>query len=251
MERYVRDFGPIYAETDTSRFPVEPWNAASTFIFLFIIYYYLKKTNGDHSQYPCTVLVLPLLFIGFLGGLIYHATRSHWIWLTMDFTPIFLLVLVAMYFFWLQITRKKLQALLLVCLLFFLTVFIRSRVSGSLSLQISVGYSLLAANIIIPAMLHAWKNNWRHIRFIVGALLLFSLAILFRYYDAGLSRSLFPMGTHFLWHVLGGGSVFLLLEYVYRTEKAGKNQNLYLSAFHSRIAHYCANCGMSHRASCK
>ena len=219
MERLVRDFGPIYAETDISRIPVEPWNTASTLIFLVIVLLYLQRTGGDYNRFPFTVLVLPILFVGFAGGCIYHATRSHWIWLVLDFGPIFLLVLLAAYYFWRAVTHSHVKAGSLVCLFFALTALVRSTVEGALVLKISVGYSLLALNILLPAFLHAARRRWQDLGLLFFAPLFFVAAILFRHYDKLLSESLLPMGTHFLWHLFGGCSVFCLMEYVYRVER--------------------------------
>jgi hemolysin III len=220
MERLISDFGPIYAETDVSQFPVEPWNASSTLIFLLIVLVFLRRTGGDHKRFPFTVVTLPILFIGFLGGAIYHATRSHWIWLTLDFSPIFILVLLASLYFWHSVLSSWWKSVFTVIFLFATSIGIRSMIEGSLTLKISAGYSLLAINILLPAFLHAANKNWAGIRYLLLAPIFFILAITFRYFDQSLSDSYLPMGTHFLWHLLGGGSVFVLMEYVFQSEKS-------------------------------
>ena len=89
------DFGPIYAETDLTRFPVEPWNVASNLIFLIIIFLFARRTRLNYRRYPLVVLALPILAVGFTGGTIFHATRSNRLWLMMDYLPIMILCLLA------------------------------------------------------------------------------------------------------------------------------------------------------------
>ena len=221
MKRYVGDFGPIYAETNPGIFPVEPWNTVSTLIFLFLVLLYGKKTRADFKSFPFTVVSLPVLLVGFVGGAVYHATRSHWIWLVLDFGPIFLLVLFAMFYFWKLLTGSRLWAGVVVISLFAMAAFVRSQIEGSLTFKISVGYTLMALNVLLPICLYAAKRRWQGGGLLLVAVSSFSFALIFRYFDHTLSQSVFPMGTHFLWHILGGVSVWALLEYIYRTEAEG------------------------------
>jgi hemolysin III len=42
----------------------------------------------------------------------------------------------------------------------------------------------------------------------------FCVALFFRTIDNGIGKEWFPMGTHFLWHICGGISVFFLLNFI-------------------------------------
>ena len=103
MEKFenIQDFGPIYAETGKEGFLIEPFNTASNLIFLFLIIYWFLQVKDKWKEHPLIIVSLPILTIGFLGGSIYHATRSHNIWLFLDFMPIMILCLLAMLRFWL------------------------------------------------------------------------------------------------------------------------------------------------------
>lgn len=61
----IHDFGPLYAETDPSRFPVEPFNSVSNLIFLLVFIYYFRRTSLSFNQFPMTVSSLPILFVGY------------------------------------------------------------------------------------------------------------------------------------------------------------------------------------------
>lgn len=104
------DFGPIYAETLPGRFPVEPWNTFSNLIFLFVFLNFLRRIRHNPRRYPITLTSLIILIIGLTGGTIYHATRSHNIWLILDFVPIGILVIIGTIFFWYRLTGSFFSA---------------------------------------------------------------------------------------------------------------------------------------------
>ena len=88
LSGFPKDSGPVYRETIEGRLPVEPFNTASNFLFLAIIIYFVWKIRRNHRQHLFLAFILPVLFIGFIGGTLYHATRSHEIWLLLDWVPI-------------------------------------------------------------------------------------------------------------------------------------------------------------------
>ncbi|MCB9030662.1 MAG: hypothetical protein H6619_06380 [Deltaproteobacteria bacterium] len=61
------DFGPIYAETDMTQFPVEPFNTVSNVIFLLMILYFTYQTRLRYQSHPLLVTILPILSLGFIG----------------------------------------------------------------------------------------------------------------------------------------------------------------------------------------
>ena len=215
MTEAPNDFGPIYVETDMTRFPVEPWNTASNLIFLIIVVYFAWRTKLNYRTHPLIVFGLPVLFVGFIGGSVYHATRSHRIWLMLDFIPIFILTAAAALKFWKAVTGKWSYAVggLLGCAL------APRLIAGLLDLpfhyRISVGYAGLALAILFPAAIECRKNGGANWALLLSTCLAFAVAVAFRTLDrAGIA--LLPMGTHFLWHLFGGMSVWCLMEYTLR-----------------------------------
>ena len=211
------DFGPHYTETLLGRFPVEPWNTYSNLIFLFIIYFWGRRVKSKWREFPFLTVTLPILFVGFIGGTVFHATRSHWIWLFMDFMPIFILSIAASFFFWTQYFRSKLKAFCACCFFVLFVWFIRNAAAIPIAYRIGIGYSSLAILIILPAVLLSKANNWRGIKFICLSILSFSIAITCRQIDK--SQTLLPMGTHFLWHIFGGLATFTLIWFIWIYEK--------------------------------
>lgn len=209
------DFGPIYTETvDLTQFPVEPWNTYSNLIFLAVAIFIALKTRLKAKEFPLLVISLPVLLIGFAGGTIYHATRAHRIWLMMDYLPIMILCLFVAVYLVKHLTGKTIYALgiILTCFIFMRLIFFST--SLPIGLRITFGYSMLASIILIPAFLVS-RYFPKHKIYLLRATLLFALAISFRFLD---KMALLPMGTHFLWHVFGGLSVWSLVYFLIEVE---------------------------------
>ncbi|MDT0647418.1 hypothetical protein RM545_12020 [Zunongwangia sp. F260] len=96
---FPNDSGPVYQEAIAGMFPVEPFNAFSSVFFLIFAIYFWAKSFPYYKEQKFLALSIHLLKIGFIGGTVYHATRSHEIWLILDWLPILLLCLaVSVYF---------------------------------------------------------------------------------------------------------------------------------------------------------
>ncbi len=211
------DFGPIYIETDLSRFPVEPWNTVSNGIFLIVLLVFGWKTRLQWQSHPLLVGGLPILGVGFVGGTVYHATRSHSLWLILDFVPIFVLTIAAALHLWKGVLGSYVRATLAILA----TTIAPRAIAATLALpfhyQISVGYAGLALAILIPAFLQCRRDHGQGAPLLISATISFVAAVLFRSIDR-VGVILLPMGTHFLWHLLGGTSVWCLMEYLFRLD---------------------------------
>ncbi len=224
---FPNDHGPVYAETLAGRFPVEPWSTYSNLIFLLVIIYWAWKTGLKGPW--IIVLCLPIMFVGFIGGTAYHATRSSNVWLVMDYMPILFLSLIASIYFWNMLTSRMAWAFMIVASLFIVSRYLILRAEFlERGLRINAFYSMLAAAIILPALLVSMKRGWKGAGTLAAAVAAFMGAVLCRYYDGAAGRSFLPMGSHFLWHLLGGVSVFLVMQYLFgivnveRADAAGK-----------------------------
>lgn len=217
--RAIGDFGPIYQETLPGRFPVEPWNTYSNVIFLLIIAYFYSKTRLDSHTYPMMSVSIPILFLGFVGGTVFHATRSHSVWLIMDFVPILLLTALACYFFWKELLHRRGLAFGMLLLGLIVGHAIRSWLPFESGTRISAGYTIVAFNVIAPAALLCFRSKSVYDGLLLsGSALMFGVAVFFRQFDSHAPAQCFPMGTHFLWHLFGGLATFFLMELIFRLE---------------------------------
>ncbi len=207
----LSDFGPVYTETDLSRFPVEPWNTYSNICFLVLIVYWYFKLRGSFYRHPLMGVALPILSVGFIGGTVFHATRSHFIWLALDFMPIIILALLAALFFWKQVLRSSVAAVLVVLLVFLVSRLLLSGLQLPHALRISLGYSSMAILILVPATIVTIKAQFPDWHSLIGTIISFAIAITFRWADGTWVGMSLPMGTHFLWHIFGAYSVHRLI----------------------------------------
>jgi len=213
----ILDHGPVYAETIVGRFPVEPFNTLSNIGFLIILVYWGMKVYPAYKKHKFIAYALPVLFIGFIGGTVYHATRAHDVWLAMDWMPIMILGLsVSVYYYF----KQKLPwwgIPILLAIPFVLMYLVFNVLDLARGVGPSIGYSMIALLILLPITLHLYRTKWKHGQWILFGLLSFIVAITFRTLD---KYALIPMGTHFLWHLFGALATHFVLTYIW---KDGKN----------------------------
>lgn len=219
--RLVTDGGPIYKETDLTRFPVEPFNTFSNLVFFLIILYFSFKVYREAKTHYFLAWSLPVLFLGFIGGTVYHASRSHPVWLYLDWVPIVLLCMAASFYFVFKIPKPLLFKIGIIALIVFISIGGR-RLPVPPSYKESLGYLATAAALLLPMAWYVISTRGRHAGLIVSALGCFTLAIFFRMLDRFVQSEFLYMGTHWLWHLFGGISVFFLMSYIYIDALADK-----------------------------
>lgn len=210
-----RDGGPIYAETraapDNGSYPVEPWNTWSNLIFVAVIVYFIRRTSLDVRRYRLVVLSLPILFVGWCGGTLFHATRRDVVWLILDILPIVALSIAVGLSFWHMVVRSWGKAV--VC---FFGIAVSGRFLATLlvadhALRISFWYMAMALPIVLPLFVVVRRKALPEKLLFAGVVAAFGVAVMFRMWDRTGVEPLLPMGTHFLWHLFGGLAVFLLM----------------------------------------
>ncbi|MCB9030661.1 MAG: hypothetical protein H6619_06375 [Deltaproteobacteria bacterium] len=132
-----------------------------------------------------------------------------------------LISLIAAGYFWKQFLGSHIKALAVTLIPFFIIGLIRSQLSIPIHLRIGIGYSTLALIILTPIFLDCFKRKLTDVFSIIIALGSFLLAITMRQFDSVL-KDIFPMGTHFLWHLFGGISVYFIMDYVLKRDNSFK-----------------------------
>lgn len=214
--KFPNDSGPIYQETIEGRIPVEPFNTYSNLIFIVILVYFWMKIRKNPKQHPFFLFAIPVIFISWVGGTVYHGTRSHQFWLVLDWLPIMLVCLGGIVYFITKIKKKWWERLL-----FFLGLMLLSFLPRLIILpneyRISFGYAVTAITVLTPFIWYAYNTGWKNVQLILMAIFIFGLAVTFRTLDN--ITVLLPMGTHWLWHTFGGVAVFFLLLYIYKDKE--------------------------------
>lgn len=209
------DSGPIYKETLMGRLPVEPFNTISNLIFLVIIIYFSIRIYKNVKQHRFLAFCMPILAIGFTGGTLFHGTRSHQIWLFMDWVPIMILCISAVFYFIFKLYKTWWKRLLAVIIILSASFGVRLLPFPD-TIRISLGYVVTAITVLLPIMLYLIKTKGVHKELIILAVFSFVIAVSFRSADKIVQVDWLFMGTHWLWHLFGGISVFFLMLYVYQ-----------------------------------
>jgi hemolysin III len=136
----------------------------------------------------------------------------------MDYTPIFILCLLAAYYFWKQVSGSIVIGIFGILIPFAIIRIIWFFPILSIAPKIGLSYSILALCLLVPAFLCVRKAKWQGVKFIFLALISFIIAIVCRSIDKGIGAN-FPMGTHFLWHIFGGISAFCMLKFCAQVEE--------------------------------
>ncbi|MDF0707077.1 hypothetical protein [Flagellimonas okinawensis] len=211
--KFPHDSGPIYLETVEGRFPVEPFNTLSNLIFLALIIYWGTKVYRNPEHHRFLSWVLPIIGVSYVGGTIYHATRSHEFWLRLDWMPIMLLCAALVVYFIVKLVTTWWQRISWIVVLLGASIFLRVLPIPE-GLRISLGYVITAATMLIPLIWYLVKTKGANMHLIITAFCIFGIAIFFRSID--LHQDFFPMGTHWLWHLLGGIAVHFLIAYIFK-----------------------------------
>jgi hypothetical protein len=207
------DGGMLYTETNLSHTLPEPLNAFTSVFFLLIAFYWTYRLWGRTKTHTFLTVALVLLYIGGIGGTIYHGLRQWQFFIMMDWMPIMLLCISAGIYFIARLTRWY-YALLLVAAYTAFMVFGRMYFNDEANRQlfINVNYGILAVIVLLPVIAFLIKTGFRNGAWVGAALLAFVLALTFRVADPW---GWMEFGTHFLWHTFGAVAAFCMFQYLY------------------------------------
>ena len=205
------DGGMLYKETDMAHFFPEPFNAFTALFFLFIAVFWTLKIKGNYRKYPFLTYCLVLLYIGAIGGTIYHSFRQWSVFIAMDWMPIMLLCISAGFYFIAKSTRWF-YAVFVVISYFILMFALRNWIfTDNISLFINVNYALMASFALFSVLNYLLYTHWKSGEWVGFALLSFVLALTFRIAD---KWEWLSFGTHFLWHTFGAIATFCMFNYI-------------------------------------
>ncbi len=218
---FPQDSGPIYQETVNGRFPIEPYNTYSNILFLGIIIYFAFKVYKDFKHHRFLAYCLPVLLLSYIGGTVYHATRSHDFWMYLDWLPIIFLCFGVSVYFTVKLKTSWKGRFLLILIVLLLVVGVRL-IPWAQNVKTSIGYVATAVGLLLPIFVYMYTQHLKHWDMILFAVLSFIAAISFRVMDGFIY--IMPMGSHWLWHSFGALSVFFLMNYIYKDKLKLKSE---------------------------
>jgi hypothetical protein len=225
------DHGPLYTETPAevkagqpfTGIVAEPWNAATAFLFVLIVVYWVIRLRGRLKRHPFLAVTLPILFAGGIGGTLYHGLRNWVGFFLMDVLPIYLLGLIVSVYWWVRLGPRVHHLLAMIVVLGLLQLLGMWQLPTPWAIQLS--YASLAMLMLIPLALVMIRTGARHWQWVATSLVSFGIAWFFRIADTW-QPPLLPMGTHWLWHTFGAATTFALAEYVYLIEGVNLRKGL-------------------------
>jgi hypothetical protein len=197
-----------YCERTTDTFWAEPINALTNASFL-IAAWLLWKTYKATSQKDTRIsLLIALVALVGIGSFLFH-TFANALTMMMDVIPIMLFTLAYLWtamrslLVWHKITAA-------VCLIVFVIAAMQmSNIPPEYSFNGSVSYFPCLAALIIIGVLLAMKKH-ASAKFILAGAACFIASLTFRSIDYMVCPA-FSLGTHFMWHVLNGVLLYLLV----------------------------------------
>jgi hemolysin III len=212
------DGGPLYGETDLTRAVAEPWNAATAALFLVLALVWLVRLRGRYRRHPFLVGGVLLLWVGGLGGTLYHAFRAVPLFLVMDYGPIMALGVSAALYLWAYLhARFRVGWRVPVLTLGLFAGAVAAASPLKVQVRITAEYLALAGLMLLPLALVLVRRGGRDAGWVGLAGVSFAAALACRWADTWRPPAL-PMGTHWLWHLFGVAATAALLEYFYRVE---------------------------------
>ena len=200
----------IYCERTTPSLDAEPLNALSNIAFLIAAAcaWRLRSHYPDHPASRLVGTLVALIAIIGLGSFLFHTVATRWAaW--GDVLPILVFMLL---YLWLVLTcffGWSWSATLVALSIFFAATFgLQSLVPSAFLRGGALYLPALFVMTIIGAALYRQRRAAGKAMF--AATGLFFLSFMARSLDAPMCAS-FPLGTHFLWHVLNAILLYLLL----------------------------------------
>jgi hypothetical protein len=212
------DSGPIYKETVMGRWPVEPWNTGSTLFFLILVLYWFFKIRKDWREHKLIAITIFFIGVGFVGGFVYHSTRTSLLWLLLDWVPIIINSNIASLYFWKILLKKWKYAIIAAYIPLIASVPLYTSNRFNSIIPMSLGYAAIFFSVALPIILYARKKHYQHAWMLVASATSIVIAVLLRTFDSYPIMDIFPMGTHFLWHSLGALTCHFLILFVYTSQ---------------------------------
>lgn len=217
----------LYCERTTTGFWNEPLNAASNIAFIAAACWAMWTMHRLQMRSWAVWMLIALAFSIGVGSFLFHTFANAWseqadvmpIW-----TFVALYILMSVHYFG-GISFSKLGGIAVaVAALVLVGVWIFSGgVTTDTAESVAIAPSLLnGSQQYAPALIglyafvfFAYRRMFAERHWIGGAALAFTVSLAARTIDLQLC-SVLPLGTHFLWHVLNGTMIALLLQAIIR-----------------------------------
>jgi hypothetical protein len=206
-----------YCERTATGFWPEPLNTLSNLAFIItalpIWLNYRRLDITIRSSWDFMLLLLCLLAIG-IGSTLWHTWATRWTLLA-DVIPITLFINIFLLSFLYRIARCRSATIFFYFFIFQLIGVATLAWFPDDFMNGSINYVPAYLALLAMTVYSFCKHSVAAHRFIVAAAV-FSGSLLFRTIDQAVCNQ-FPVGTHFLWHLLNAAVLYCLLDGLIRT----------------------------------
>lgn len=210
----VMAYYDFYCERLGIGFLAEPVNALTNFAFV-IAGLVLWRQNRQSPELSIDILVLInlIILIG-IGSALFHTFATTWA-RVLDVMPILLFQLM---FVW--IYTRKVMSYSVVASCTVMAAVLLGALGGRLFPHVLNGsLPYLPALIVLLALgIYHWFREKPMPYGLLVASLMFFAALSFRTIDASVCSE-FPLGTHFLWHIINSGVLYLCVSVLIRVKR--------------------------------
>jgi hypothetical protein len=206
----------LYCERTDASFWSEPVNAISNAAFLIAAALALNLwRRGDRKDWPTLALIIVVAAVG-VGSFVFHTTATRAAILA-DVIPIAVFIYGYLLLALVRFLHFRVIAAAAVVVAYAVFAQALSALAPPRLLNGSVGY-LPALAALIAVALAATEQGTR--RSLGLASVVFAMSLAFRTADMALCPA-FPLGTHFVWHVLNAAVLYVLLHTAIAARRAG------------------------------
>ncbi len=223
----LHQFVDLHCERIADGITGEPLNTVTNLLY-FVVAYFLFKSYREAEIRAPRIKVLIYLIIAFgIGSVLFHASARMW-GAIFDVMPIVFFAIFYLYLFARHVLRlSRTKAVLLLGVFVLANAVFKTYVIKAPDGHVSLIPSILVM-YCIALFMFATKNR-SAMRF-SSATLVATLAATFRAVDSYMNGAdmchHFPTGTHFLWHLLMAGFVYIVTEDVILRCKAHRQELL-------------------------
>jgi len=206
-----------YCERSGNGFLSEPFNTLSSFAIIasaYFIYRLLKKHQIKSFNYW---FLFTMLLLAGIGSVLWHSFRNP-IALAIDAIPVYTFFFTFLYLLLARLTKSKIRTVIL--LVGFFAVQVLATIVFPTFLNGTIRH--FVNGIFVLGLLVWLHNRYKNLnRDLLTAFLLYILAIIFRSIDNS-ACSIFPVGTHFLWHILNATASYFVIRGLIRINSSSK-----------------------------
>ena len=196
----------LYCERLGPEFWAEPVNALSNVSFVvaaMAIWYQARRHN---VLTPQIWLLLGLVFTIGVGSGLFHTYATLWAQIA-DVLPILLLQLVFLWIYGRRIMQASVVKLVILTTLYLVAAYLGRQFPQLLNGSLIYAPALL---LLLGLGVYHFRHVDNHRSGLLWASGVFLLSLFFRSIDLAVCATL-PLGTHFLWHLLNGVVVYLVV----------------------------------------